>query len=235
MPELIGSCAEFNFYADPFAAAHVLALTSPDPASTTPLQSLPEQLARDSSLVELESRRLPALLFPLDITERHPLLEGQYLSCVQGLASRGSPLAQWHLAFMSAAFEKMRSLHHDQGGTHLTLALHDALCVWYAIEASKAPPGSLSAMDRGWSVSEPQDIRVETSGQWSRGACITDRRTRKKAAEVPQAEVQIPVEDVDEGGWLSTDKGNRVRVCLETPGEAIWPEVLLGTIFGSFP
>jgi len=166
--------AEFNIHSDAFAAARLFALTSPDPSSTMPpspahmamhtdhlpsppfLQPYPEKL----------SKMLKLSLVPLDITMRHVLHEESYLKAVQPLQQQHSPLATWVSAFVAPVFK--RSIDR-------TISLHDPLAIQYALTSAE-----------DWTVSEEQDIRVEASGQWSRGAFIVDRRggaKKKRGAE----------------------------------------------------
>jgi len=99
----------------------------------------------------------------------------------------------------------------------------------------------------------PEDIRVETAGQWTRGMHIIDRRNRKKAGVSEQVkspgavDISNPFEDLaianaddagddtgDNGSWLNPAKGNRVnrnnllswRGCLWTisAGTGFWLE-----------
>jgi len=206
--------AEFNIHSDAFAAARLFALTSPDPSSTMPpspahmamhtdhlpsppfLQPYPEKL----------SKMLKLSLVPLDITMRHVLHEESYLKAVQPLQQQHSPLATWVSAFVAPVFK--RSIDR-------TISLHDPLAIQYALTSAE-----------DWTVSEEQDIRVEASGQWSRGAFIVDRRggaKKKRGAERG-----------DIGDWLDIDKGNRIRVIKESPGDGAnkFGDEMVEKIFG---
>lgn len=55
---------------------------------------------------------------------------------------------------------------------------------------------------------EGEDLRVETAGQWTRGACVVDRRGRPKENGVVAG---------DHGGWRSTGMGNRMRRAVGSP------------------
>jgi len=69
-------------------------------------------------------------------------------------------------------------------------------------------------------------VRVETSGQWTRGCCVVDRRSRNRreddAGEVGE----------DAGNWLSERLGNRVRVCVGSPGFDVFGGWLLERVYG---
>ncbi|RMZ11528.1 hypothetical protein D0860_03369 [Hortaea werneckii] len=159
---------EFNTFADPVAAARVYALTSPNPFTTMPptppappgtkegehpppyLASYPEKL----------SRQLKVTMFPLDITERHLIKRGEYRKTMEPVIASGSPLAEWTTAFLNATFDKVESLQSKVSGDEVGLQLHDPLCVWYCM---------IKAGEAGWKVNVDEDIRIETSGQWTRG------------------------------------------------------------------
>ena len=224
--------AEFNTYADTIAAARVFALSSPNPASTMPPSPPPSSNSQgdDSTLrsslppypqnEELGSKRLKVILFPLDITTRHSLRRDDFDAKVLPLVSKGSPLAEWMNAWVSATFHKMEVLHHGHEGGGTALDLHDPLCVWYALKGE--------SQKNDWKIIT-EDIRVETTGQWTRGMCVVDRRDRKKGNADDGEGGEVPG---DIGGWLHPSKGNRIGRCIRTPGERALAPYLLDTIFG---
>lgn len=122
---------------------------------------------------------------------RHVLHEESYHKAVQPLKQRNSPLATWVSAFVAPVFKR---------SVDRTISLHDPLAIYYALTSTD-----------DWTVTEEQDIRVEASGQWSRGAFIVDRRGRAKKKR--------GAERGDIGDWLDIDKGNKVRVVKESPGD----------------
>ena len=102
--------------------------------------------------------------------------------------------------------------------------------MWYALTGHRP--------ESQWAVVEGEDLRVETAGQWTRGACVVDRRDRKSAEDGGgvgdgDEDGDGEGEDVpgDAGGWLSPARGNRVRRCVGTPGEAVLAPFMLDTIF----
>jgi hypothetical protein len=96
--------------------------------------------------------------------------------------------------------------------------------VWYCISALDPAEKEL------WEVVE-KDVRVETAGQWTRGTCVTDRRGRARMeAERYEGEGEVEVIG-DAGRWLG-GRGNRVGVCVRTPGFGVFQGVLLGRVFG---
>lgn len=202
---------EFNAYADSVAAARVFALTSPNPQSTQPLSTklkpYPTKL----------SKKLVLKLFPLDITLKHNLSRGDFDRTIAPLLQAGSPLAEWVSAFMAHVFQTLERLHPGHEGASAKLSLHDPVCVWYA----------LTAEDARWrpTRSSPEDIRIETVGQWTRGMCVVDRRNRHKV----DSEVES---HSDHGLWLNSRAGNRIIRMEESPGGDSFGMVLLNKLFG---
>lgn len=236
--------AEFNTYADAVATARVFALTSPRPEFTMPPP--PANMSSLPSYPSKLSRPLNLTLFPLDITSPHNLFRSAWNAKVTPLAEAGSPLAQWSSHFLSATFEKIDD-HSSSGYSDPGLSLHDPLCIWYML--TRSSPTWIAA------PKSPEDIRVETAGQWTRGMHVVDRRNRKKAgtkeAQVmsPGAvDISNPMENLvlsptgDDGEgtdapgdtmfWLSAGKGNRIRRIVGTPGEDAFGRYLMERIFG---
>lgn len=221
--------AEFNTYADAVASARVFALTSPTPSSTMPpihptrstLPSYPAKL----------SRQLNLKLMPLDVTTSHLLNQGYFHERIKPFIDAGSPLAIWVNHFMSGTFNKVRAME-GEGGPEPGLSLHDPLTIWYA----------LTPDDPAWKVTDkPEDIRIETSGQWTRGMHVVDRRLRVKPAEAAAKLAEETGEEVDiltldevpgdTMGWLSVLKGNRVSRVLDSPGADKFAEYLMKRVF----
>jgi inosine-uridine nucleoside N-ribohydrolase len=171
--------AEFNTYADAVATARVFALTSPTPSSTMP----PSPINKSSlpPYPKKLSKTLNLTLFPLDVTTPHLLKRLDFREKVDPLVKAGSPLAEWTSAFVLKTLEKIESLTRKQENPGLEL--HDPLCIWYMLTRN-APQWMLAPK-------APEDIRVETTGQWTRGMHIVDRRQRKKAGP-PAEQVKSP-------------------------------------------
>lgn len=217
--------AEFNVFADSVAAARVYALSSPNPHTTMPptppappgaqpdhapppyLQPYPKKL----------SRKLKATLFPLDITNKHVLSRGEYRKTMAPLLSAGSPLAEWTNAWLSSTFNKMETLQDEVTGDAVGLQLHDPLCIWYC----------LTQEDPKWKLAKDEDIRIETSGQWTRGMCVIDQRSRRKMGDELGEEVPG-----DHGNWLNGAAGNRLGRCIQSPGQDIFGTYILKKVFG---
>ena len=218
--------AEFNTYADTIAAARVYALSSPNPHTTMPpvppaptgqKEGLPPPPFL-SAYPDGLSRRLRVTLFPLDITEKHVLTRGEFKAHVEPQLAAKSPLADWTAAFMKATFDKVEDLHPEVSGDAVGLHLHDPLCVWYCMDDSNPK----------WKITGGEDIRVETSGQWTRGMCVVDRRSRKRKDDDDDTDVPG-----DTDGWLTGGSGNRLHRCIGSPGENTFGGLLLKRVFGS--
>ena len=231
--------AEFNCYADAVAAARVYALTSPTPASTMPptvpggkpstLPAYPAKLSRPLNLT----------LFPLDITTPHLLNKNFFLESIAAPEQAGSPLARWCKTFMVGTFNKIDSMLGD--GSEPGLSLHDPLCVWYMMLRDDA---------RWTPTPAPEDLRVETAGQWTRGMHVVDRRQRSKPGDHTEGFASVSAnatvldddgntsEIADDGnvpgdtmGWLNVRKGNRIRRMVGSPGELAFAEFLMKSLF----
>lgn len=224
----VSPVAEFNCMADAVAAARVFALTSPVPSST-----MPPAIQGASSLPPYPAtlaRQLKLTLFPLDITTPHELMKRVFNDKIQPLKEAGSPLAQWTDTFMNGTFAKIDSMLGD--GHDAGLSLHDPLCVWYMMTRD----------DPAWkTVARPEDIRIETCGQWTRGMHIVDGRARAKPAEKDSTVRTHPADPMDAVtmdevpgdtmGWLSARKGNRINRMLQSPGQDRFAHVLLEKVF----
>lgn len=233
--------AEFNTYADAVATARIFALTSPNPASTMPPP--PANMSSLPSYPLKLSRRLNLTLFPLDITTNHLLTRSTWDAKVVPLAQAGSPLAEWTSVFLGKTFDKIDGL--TNGSVDSGLSLHDPLCIWYML--THASPTWMTA------PKDPEDIRVETAGQWTRGMHVVDRRNRRRKGVDPEqimspgaAVISNPMDsenmvvgEADESddvpgdtmGWLSASKGNRIHRMIASPGEEAAAKYVLERIF----
>jgi hypothetical protein len=228
--------AEFNTYADSVASARVFALTSQNPRMTMPpilkghtkeqLPSYPEKLSKQLKiklfpLGTLQSR----FSYPLslthhpDITEHHVLPASLFKSHIASPPIAGSPLAEWSSLFLNSTFQKNLALNPQQDPANMGLQLHDPLTIWYA----------LCPDDEKWTF-KTEDLRVETSGQWTRGCIVGDRRGRPVAEGVGELDAEVVG---DAGGWRDTRRGNRVSWCTQSPGRDLFAKVLLERVFGA--
>ena len=230
IPGNITPVAEFNCIADPLAAARLYALTSPSPASTMPPSTDADEALPDyPPPSSLPADRLKIVLFPLDITTPHTLTRSDVTAATQNLIAKGSPLAEWVDAFLEATFQKTESLYHGHGGAETFMCLHDIVTAWFALDPTNP----------GWRIDSDVDVRVETQGQWTRGMHIVDHRGMKMLKEEVRRELEGEGGAEDEadrpgdcGHWLSSRKGNRVGVCVGTPGERALAPLMMEKIFG---
>ena len=211
VPGNITPTAEFNFCADAFAASRVLALTSPNPQTTmppAPPHSASETRRELPGYSPHLSRQLNLTLLPLDITTQHLLTPTTFNKYSSAPLKDESPLAEWVHAFLAKTFTKT----NEKAGA---LSLHDPLAVWCAIK--RHTEGA------GWRIDKARDIRIEATGQWTRGFCVVDRRGyREKSDDDPDIDKHV---SGDAGGWFSTKRGNRVNILTGTP-------VMQGNRFG---
>ncbi|KAF8454223.1 Inosine/uridine-preferring nucleoside hydrolase domain-containing protein [Terfezia claveryi] len=201
--DLEGNCtpvAEFNHYACAYSAARIYALTSPNPQFTLPPSRSGFTLPPFPS-----TKRLNLVLFPLDITTMHLLPQITFSDAATPLGEAGSPLANWCSHFLAATYRKMEELHKDSAGGRrvqdVHLSLHDPMCIYYV----------LTRDDPGWRWRRGRDVRVDATGQWTRGMCVVDRRTRRSVGK----EEELVVGDVDR--WLHAGWGNRVQQVVGSP------------------
>lgn len=170
-----------------------------------------------------------------DITSKHELTRGQFDAAIASSHAAGSPLATWASVFVSSTFRKVEGLSSSDRDTvaeTVSFSLHDPLCVWYAMSQDdprwKWAPGREDREGVPGEEDGYEDIRVETSGQWTRGMCVVDRRERRlrnddgEGGEVPG----------DTGNWLGRKAGNRIRRCVGSPGEERFAQEMLERIFG---
>ncbi|RYO85052.1 hypothetical protein DL764_009237 [Monosporascus ibericus] len=207
--------AEFNTYADAVATARVFALTSPTPSSTMP--PVLKDKATLAPYPEKLSKQLDLKLMPLDITTPHLLNMGYFLETIEAQLAIGSPLATWINTFMTGIFRQITSMFGAE--VEPGLSLHDPLTIWY----------TLDPQNPRWKLHKdaPEDIRVETSGQWTHGMCVKDRRGRARAPNMGLDEVPG-----DEFGWLSAKRGNRINRFVDSPGFEAFAPLLMKRLFG---
>ncbi|ETS80348.1 hypothetical protein PFICI_07877 [Pestalotiopsis fici W106-1] len=211
VPGNITPLAEANTWNDALACARVFALTSADPASTMPLQTTPEIPV--APYPEKLSSKLLLKLFPLDITLGHYVDYTRFAKAIKPQIEAGSPLAVFVDTILGGIFRKVCSQYG--GNASPKLALHDGLTIWYA----------LSPRDPSWEWAA-LDIRVETTGQWTHGMHVTDRRGKVRADGVNETEIAG-----DHLGWLSSTRGNRINVVARDPLPEAYHYLILEQLF----
>ncbi|EER42360.1 inosine-uridine preferring nucleoside hydrolase [Histoplasma capsulatum H143] len=191
------------------------------------------------------SKQLTLTLLPLDLTDQHRLTRGQFRSRTTAapqtattnataVVATPSPLAAWLTIILEHSFATLDALYPGHAGDQAALSLHDPLCIWYVLTSapplplpSPSPPSSGGGV--GWqpSTGSPEDIRVETTGQWTRGMCVVDRRGRRRRDSDDDG-----ASFSDNGHWLSDSSGNRVVRMASSPGPEGFGGHMLERIFG---
>ncbi|OAL71248.1 hypothetical protein A7D00_4148 [Trichophyton violaceum] len=216
--------AEFNVFADPLAAAQLIALTSLNPRRTWPAAS---PMAPPRRL----DKRLTLKMAPLDLTHTQNFTPTAFRAAITPHLQRSSPLAELVSTVVEHTFSTIRELklaRHEAATTEEEMSLHDPVCVWYV----------LTGGSETWRWQE-RDVRVETTGQWTRGATVVDRRLVGRVdADVVDKVVVEDEEEIaaaaaeeqedDRGGWRAG--GNRVGV-LERGPDSLLSEELLRRVF----
>ncbi|KAJ4468317.1 Inosine/uridine-preferring nucleoside hydrolase domain-containing protein [Lentinula aciculospora] len=215
--------AEFNFYADPFAARDLLGPNSP--------YDFPLPLDR-------------FLLLPLDITTPHqlpfPLYQEFIDPCFGSSQASLKPLTHFTSSFLTHTRRVMNEFGQD------AMELHDIVAVWCAIHF---PPFSNDSYIEETTVPGWKSIKrlfdVECTGELTRGMVVVDRR-EDKTAYAPganRAEVQAQLEKKHLFGGKNSESialpapveiepkkpesdHRSVWCVMETPG----PEALLRTL-----
>lgn len=220
VPGNVKPVAEFNTYADRVAAARLYALTSLLPASTMPPAS--ENFANLPAYPAKLSRRLKLTLLPLDITTRHTISKNVLNQRIKPFIDAGSPLALWIAHCLNGAIGGVTDMVGD--GVETGFSLHDVCTVWYAMTPN----------DPAWGLPDTtEDIRIETTGQWTKGMHIIDTRTRSRQGQAVLAGSGSKLVDegdfitaeegpVDPMGWLSHTRGNRLNRITSSPAGGVF-------------
>ncbi|KAG1716650.1 hypothetical protein ID866_528, partial [Astraeus odoratus] len=234
--------AEFNVFADPYAAKQLL---SPD----TPEYGLPSERV---------------LLLPLDITTIHELPFPFYIKHIDptfestrrpSIASEKSPLVH----FSSSFFERTREVMIEYGKD--VLELHDIVAVWCALEN---PPDAadkkveLPGMSPGW-LAVKRKFDIERTGELTVGMMVVDRRNDPTAyapgpsrvqvqsllerhhpplglLESTALPAQVEIEDPSGGSQSASDSQARIRTgipcVVKTPGPDALLRLLMKRVWG---
>lgn len=224
--------AEFNCFADPYAASQVLD-------------------ACKAGLINL-------IMAPLDITTPHQipftdLIHPSYIPSSPdtespNTASTSSPPPGPLRSFVSAMLVRVRGLQASFGLPD-AMEMHDPVAVWYALAHATLPPLTSSP---SWEL-RPRDFKVERIGELTRGMCVSDRRgtgdvgenrttsERLKGDKVPEKGAMgkavpslLPEKDETKGRMGETIvKPERLPyVIVDTPGKDELRRVLLSRVFG---
>ena len=118
---------------------------------------------------------------------------------------------------MSATFDKTESLCPEVSRDAVEVQIHDPLTTWYCVDDDNPK----------WKFNEAEDLRVETTDQWTRGMFVTNQNTRDQKNDHSDSEAP--------GGtdWMTEGNGNRINRCVRSPGHDIFGRLLLKRIFGA--
>ena len=209
--------AEFNSFADPYAASQVI----------------------DAC----KSGAFRLVMAPLDITTPHmvpfyrllhpnfiPLEDGSLPKPIPG--STPSPLRE----FITHMLIRVRGLQKSFGLPD-AMEMHDPLAVWYAVAHASLPDGKLA---EGWKVT-PRDFKVERVGEFTRGMCIVDRRGQNDDGAIRTKEERLvggeglktkPEEEKGRMGETIVKAKSLPLVITQTPGKEVLGDMLLERVFG---
>ncbi|KAJ7124949.1 Inosine/uridine-preferring nucleoside hydrolase domain-containing protein [Mycena epipterygia] len=183
--------AEFNFFADPYAAKKLLIQdTETENATMLPLDRF--------------------ILLPLDITTPHELPFPFYkekvdtsfeTSAIPSDSSNKSPLTHFTSSFLEQARVVMLQFGKD------AMELHDIVAVWYVIANPPAPDGGVDTLASGWKVRN-RTFDIERTGELTRGMLVCDRRDEVSAyapgANRAEVQAELDKHNSPRGTWEST-------------------------------
>ncbi|KAM0787015.1 hypothetical protein ACM66B_006283 [Microbotryomycetes sp. NB124-2] len=198
--------SEFNFAADPHAAAFVLSSSSAA-ARLDNLYLLPLDITTSLTMSFDEYKRLV-----------DPELEGSHKpSCPEGK----SPLVHFTSAFLERTVEVIRKY----GGE--AMEMHDPSCIWALIDCVRDNSDELG---RAWHW-QWREFEVEKTGTWTRGMLVVDRRASASSDNNNKSKNRaMTVEDV-EASETNVKHSTGARVIVETPGERELQKLLFDRIW----
>lgn len=224
--------AEFNCFADPYAAQQIV----------------------DGC----RAGKFPLIMAPLDITTPHQipfsdLIHPDFVPLPDGTlptpssSSTPTPLR----SFVSAMLVRVRGLQKSFGLPD-SMEMHDPVAVWYAVSqataiSSTTTKGEAPTLAPGWEL-KPRDFKIERTGELTRGMCVVDRRgtgdegetrttsdrlQKNVGAAVPSL-LPAEKEEVTKGRMGDDlDKPKHLPlVIVNTPGKEVLRKTLLQRVFG---
>ncbi|WVF72631.1 hypothetical protein IAT40_007449 [Kwoniella sp. CBS 6097] len=210
--------AEFNCFADPFAADQILS-------------------ACKEGLFEL-------ILAPLDITTPHaiPFSDLIHPTVMQipdsngNIPQRGEPTPLE--TFVSAMLVRVRGLQASFGLPD-SMEMHDPVAVWYALAHAEKKRADTLESAEGWQLTQ-REFKIERTGELTRGMCVVDRRgTGETGVDRSKDEglKSFGVGKKDDGtgrmGETIVKPKQLPWVITSTPGVPELRKVLLGRVFGT--
>ena len=218
--------AEFNCFADPYAATEIL-----------------DACKRGAFNV---------IMAPLDVTTPHTipfadLIDPSFIPNNDGSLPQSMPTPGPLRSFVSSFLLRVRGLQASFGLPD-AMEMHDPLAVWYTI----ANAGQcLTKPSPGWTL-VPREFQVERTGEFTRGMCVVDRRgtgdqgemrtkeERLKGNHVPNntnptSGPSLPPKDETRGrmGEEVVKPNGLPQVIVGTPGKDELRQKLLSRVFGT--
>ncbi|KDN48721.1 hypothetical protein RSAG8_02708, partial [Rhizoctonia solani AG-8 WAC10335] len=200
-PGNTSATAEFNFFADPKAAAIIM----------------------DAA----KSESINLLLTPLDITTQHgvPFTHIMHPTLLSGPLVNGPELAQIMSplrAFTSAFLHRVRRITRELSMLDV-FDMHDPLAVWAGLVHAGLPRDA--PLVKGWGA-ERRDFVIECEGQYTKGMCVVDRRGgTDKTGGVRTVD---GVQGVDKA---KSNPAVGVKVLTLTPGLAVMQNLMVEKLF----
>ncbi|KAJ9107156.1 hypothetical protein QFC19_002816 [Naganishia cerealis] len=201
--------AEFNCFADPYAAHQVL-------------EGVKKGLFR-------------MVMAPLDITTPHTIHFDQLIHTVEeadAASTHGKGKGTGRLTplreFTSAMLVRVRGLMQSFGLPD-EMEMHDPVAVWYAIE--NAQQDEAAAAERGWKT-VPRVFAVERTGELTRGMCVVDRRGTNEE-DALRTKSAISSGKNEDHSTTAKVRAGAPEVIVGTPGKKVLETLLLGRVFGA--
>ena len=204
--------AEFNFYADPQAVDVVFRMSV--------------------------THDIRISVIPLDLSTPHKL---NRTHIEDHISSKTSHLREFCSIFLSRTMDLIDKVYVQKHGDENDipgLEMHDGIAVWYALAVAQSSNAQTPA---GWTT-RVEDVRMETTGTFTRGMCVVDRRTgaldenMKKEAKPATGGGKMK-SDIEakrgEGHW--DYPLTNIEVITKSPGYSAFRKLFLSSVFGANP
>ncbi|KAG8887962.1 hypothetical protein FRB99_004180, partial [Tulasnella sp. 403] len=206
VPGNTSATSEFNFFADPYAAQHVLD--------------------------EARNKLFKLVLVPLDITSRHTILfdwiiPSDVAAKRDTLESHGANSAPTPVeGFISNLLRRPRVVL-KQLGLPDHFEMHDPLAAWYTIRTSG------DTVEQGWGTVKRRFV-IEKIGEYTKGMCVVDRRGTTEEVGATRAIEGIVVEQ-HAAASSTEDDPHAVDVLLKWPDTRTFVEQMMKRVFWYSP
>jgi inosine-uridine nucleoside N-ribohydrolase len=228
--------AEFNCFADPYAAAEIndaaqagLIKLAMAPLDITSYQDVPFTDLIHPSIIASAAAENKAKGLPV-----HPPVAPTPHGKVW--KDQPTPLE----AFVGAMLTRVRGLQRSFGLPD-AMEMHDPVAIWYALCAAGLPAIGLGegGKPEGW-VMNQREFKVERIGELTRGMCVVDRRGSGEASGEDRTKGElgkggaVPSLEVEKGrmGEDVVRPKNLPWVLVQSPGKDVLRKILLERVFG---